>query len=116
MNLRHPVQRLESAFYMHGWFAKCRGNHNLEYCLHNTTLFSKGMHRNKVVKELSGFYAPTEFGGCLGELVDNQLPVEATREDLEVAKLVLARFLPPVVFDTHDLLQKTLHTTAYQPI
>ncbi len=100
LNLRHPVQRLESAFYFHtDTFKDCR-KHTLDQCLWNTTYFSRGPHRNKLVKELSGFFAPAELEG-----------VEATREDLQLAKLVLARFLPPIVYDTPEQLSESLHTT-----
>ena len=69
------------------------------------------MHRNKLVKELSGFYSRSELGGCSGEFAHSS--VEATREDLTVAKLVLARFLPPVVFDGDpDLLRETCDATS----
>ncbi len=100
LNLRHPVKRLESAFYFHSHRFKLCRKLTLDQCLWNTTYFSRGRHRNKLVKELSGFFAPTDFKG-----------VEATREDLQVAKLILARFLPPIVYDTPEQLSETLHTT-----
>ena len=101
-------------------------NHDFEYCLRNTTLFSQGMHRNKLVKELLGSYSRIEQGGCLGELMGSQdqlksassnlyppmPPVEASQDDLEVSKLVLARFLPPVVIDTSDLIEGALRNLS----
>ena len=65
------------------------------------------MHRNKAVKELSGFYAWSEQGAQTGS--DADTVVEATREDLELAKLVLARFLPVVIVDEYEMFNYTLN-------
>ncbi len=63
------------------------------------------------MKELSGFFASTDLGGLRGEAIGGIQPKEATAEDLDIAKLVLARFLPPIFFDTPELLSETLNST-----
>ena len=107
ISIRHPVERLYSAFRFHkSWFEPCVGN--FSFCL-TTPLFTQGPHRNKLVKELSGWYLPCERGDYFypnfskdGKFVSQRCEnqqVEADRFDLMVAKLVLQRFLPPVVID-----------------
>jgi hypothetical protein len=110
--LRDPVKRLESSFYFHDdHFHVCREKkYGLGRCIENTSIFSEGMNRNKLVKELSGFYAPTETGTLSGRF-NGAIPVEATNWDLTVAKLVLHRFLPPIFADTIDAMQNTMNNT-----
>ena len=72
------MKHIDLAFNFHvGWFEECwKQNYDLGNCFYNTS-FLKGMHRNKVVNELSGFYAPTERGGVRGR-VNGIIPHEAT--------------------------------------
>lgn len=99
-NIRHPVFRLYSAFHYHTlWFPECGGN--FSYCV-TTPAFTTGTHRNRLVKQLSGYFAPCEMGG--NNAWHRTVPpyslcqaIEATEADLSLAKLVVHRFLPPVV-------------------
>ena len=91
-NIRHPVQRLFSAFHYHkNQFGPVCGEDFMS-CLSKEILTS-GIYRNKIVREISGFF--------------NKKGREATREDLEIAKLVLHRFLPIFIADEADLLLET---------
>ena len=106
LNVQHPAERVYSAFHFHEWFDPCQGN--FSYCL-QTPLFTRGPHRNKLVKELSGWYLPCEFGTIEyplfekdGKYVNSECRTEATEAsaaDLEIAKLVISRFLPVLVVD-----------------
>ena len=109
INLRHPVDRIFSAFHFHTWFKPCGGN--FTHCL-STTLMTQGPHRNKLVKEISGWYLPCEVGplavstdreGRLGPLVEfppcGEVLKEASEEDLLYAKFFLLRFLPIIILE-----------------
>jgi len=111
--VRDPVKRLESSFYFHDdHFREC-GEHNygLNSCIQKTKRFMEGHHRNKLVKELSGFFSPTESGDPGGGYINGVKPMEATEWDLTVAKLVLHRFLPPIVADGTNIMASTMYKT-----
>lgn len=59
LNVRHPVERLYSAFTLHAWFDPCKTN--FTHCFPKP-LMTRGPQRNKLVTELAGWYLPCEFG------------------------------------------------------
>lgn len=130
LSIRHPVDRLYSAFHFHPWFEPCEGN--FTYCL-STVLFTEGPHRNKLVKELSGWYLPCDFGpvtipspinpspsnkrGHFRPGIEfprcHRRPREATRYDLILAKVVLRRFMPSVILESKSSIRSSVEYALY---